>query len=194
MIRFELRSANRNFVRQLLSAWFLGLACFSGCSTNDQADIDPAWKLDEHGIPDFKPKNFDDAIADSKARFAELAKLPKPESTPEARIFRQIVRWLPDFAADTPIRRAAWEELQRQTERLEAAARKPGFFGQDRADAFEQEMKSIAAMVPPDTLYRKLESREEPEQTSESGSHDAYSNGTVADTEEKPSQSKGEER
>lgn len=191
---FDIRNASRILARQILSFCFLGLACFGGCSTGDQADIDPAWILDEHGNPDFKPKNFEDAMAASKSRYAELAKLPKPETTPEARKFRQIVRWLPDFAADTPIKRAGWEELKHRAERMEAAALKPGFFGQDRADAFDQEMKSIAALVPPDTLYRKLDSHEEAAQPGESETPESNSDGKVADSETSAPQSKGDER
>lgn len=194
MIWFDLRSANRDIVRPIISACAIGLACMGGCSSGGQADIDPAWILDEHGNPDFKPKNFEDAMADSKVRFGELASLPQAETSPEARKFRQIVRWLPEFAADTPIRRAGWEELKTRTERMEAAARKPGFFAQDRADAFEQEMKSIAALVPPDTLYRKLDARDEPAQAGESETLETDSDRKVADVENPARQSKGGER
>lgn len=194
MIRFDFRSANRNFVRQVLSACFLGLASLGGCSSGDRPDIDPAWILDEHGNPDFKPMNFEDALANSKSRYAELAKLPKPESTPEARKFRQILRWLPDFAADTPIKRAGWEELKSRMIRMEAASREPGFFAQDRADAFDQEMQSIAALVPPDTLYRKLDSRDEAANSGESETHETNSGSNVAGFETSAPQSKGEQR
>lgn len=194
MIWFDFRSANCEFVRRIVTACVIGLTCTIGCSSGGPADIDPAWKLDEHGNPDFKPKNFEDAVADSKARYGELARLPQAETTPEARKFRQIVRWLPEYAADTPIKRAGWEELKRRTERMEAAARIPGFFAQDQADAFEQEMKSIAALVPPDTLYRKLDTREEPAHTGESETNETNSESKVADFENSAPQSKGEER
>lgn len=194
MTWFDFRSANRDFVRRIVSATAIGLACMGGCSAGGPADIDTAWKLDEHGNPDFKPKDFEDAVSASKARYAALIELPKAESTPEAQKFRQIVRWLPEFAADTPIRRAGWEELKRRTERMEAAARQPGFFAQDRADAFEQEMKSIAALVPPDKLYRKLDAREEPAAAGESESSETNSDSKVADFEDSAPQSKGEER
>jgi hypothetical protein len=194
MTLFEFRSTNRAFVRRIVSASFLSLACLGGCSSGGPSDIDPAWKLDEHGNPDFKPKNFEDAMADSKVRYGELATIPQAETSPEARKFRQIVRWLPEFAADTPIRRAGWEELKSRTERMEAAARKPGFFAQDRAEAFEQEMKSISALVPPDTLYRKLDAREEPAQAGESEANETSSVSNVAEVENSAPIPKGEER
>ena len=194
MIRFDFRSRNRNFVRRVVSACVIGLICSGGCSPGNPPDIDPAWKLDEHGNPDFRPMDFEDAMAASKARYAALVELPKAEMTPEARKFRQIVRWLPEFAADTPIKRAGWEELKRRTDRMEAAARQPGFFAQDRMDAFAQEMQSIAALVPPDTLYRKLESREKPDQQGESATNETGSDRNIAGFESSAQPSKGEER
>ncbi len=194
MIRFDFRSRNRNCVRRVVSACVMGLICAGGCAPANPPDIDPAWKLDEHGNPDFRPKDFEDAMAASKARYAALVELPKAEMTPEAKKFRQIVRWLPEFAADTPIKRAGWEDLKRRTDRMEAAARKPGFFAQDRADAFAVEMKAIAALIPPDTLYRKIDSREKPERPGESATNESSSDGNVAGFESSARQSKGEER
>jgi hypothetical protein len=138
----------------------LGLAC-SGCADGTRADIDSAWTLDEHGNPDFKPHDFDEAVAVLKSRFAAVAALPSPETTDAAMQFRQIIRWMPEFAADTPIRRTGWEQLADLCARMESAARAPGFFVADRADAFAKELETIAALAPPDLTYRRL--KDDPE-------------------------------
>ncbi len=201
------RLVNHDLVRRLVSACFLGVVCLAGCSSSDQADIDRAWQLDEHGNPDFKPADFDDAIASLKSSFGEVATQQSPETSAQARKFRQILRWLPEFAADTPILRAGWEDLAARTARLESAARQPGFFVQDRADAFRQDLDAMAAMIPPDPLYRKLNSRskhdhdeegkagesDSPESTHKSGSQEAP-RGNSAESEVKAPESKGDDR
>jgi len=145
--------------RRLIAACMLGLICLAGCSSGDLADIDPAWVLDEHGNPDFKPADFDQAIGALKSTFGEVAALPTPESSAESRKFRQIIRWLPEYAADTPIQRAGWEDLAARAGRIESAARQPGFFAQDRAEAFRRELDALTALIPPDLVYRKYSTR-----------------------------------
>jgi hypothetical protein len=192
---------------RFLAVCFLGLASFGGCSSSDQADIDPAWTLDEHGNPDFKPADFDDAIASLKSSFGEVAAQQSPETSAQARKFRQILRWLPEFAADTPILRAGWEDLAARTARLESAARQPGFFEQDRADAFRQDLDAMAALIPPDPLYRKLNSRSKHDHAEEGKAGESHSpespdksdsqeapRGNTAETEDKAPESKGNER
>ena len=150
-------------VREALTALVIAVSlCGCGSGTADQADIDPGWKLDEHGNPEFKPVDFEDAIGELKSRFGEIASLPAGESSGPARQFRQIVRWLPEFAADTPIRRAGWEDLAARTARMESAARLPGFFVPERAGDFRGEIEAIAALIPEDTLYRKPFSEKRP--------------------------------
>ncbi len=207
MTRNEFHGSNRPVRWRFLVVCLLGLACFGGCSSSDQADIDPAWTLDEHGNPDFKPADFDDAISAMKSSFGEVAAQTPPETSAQARKFRQILRWLPEFAADTPILRAGWEDLAARAARLEAAARQPGFFVQDRADAFRQELDAIAALIPPDLLYRKLNSRSKhghAEEGKADGTHshetpikggsEEAPHGDAHETREKAPESKGDDR
>jgi hypothetical protein len=129
-----------------------------GCSAaSGKTDVDINWKLDEHGNPDFKPEDFEEAISVSKSRFGELSDIASVETSADARKFRQIIRWLPEFAADTPIKRAEWEQLNTRTARLEVEAQKPGFFGRERVQEFQAEIEGIAALVPPDKLYKKFD-------------------------------------
>lgn len=207
MTRNALHDSNRPMRRRFLAVCLLGLACFGGCSSSDQADIDTAWTLDEHGNPDFKPADFEDAIAALKSSFGEVAAQQPTETSAQARKFRQVLRWLPEFAADTPILRAGWEDLAARTARLESAARQPGFFVQDRADEFRKELDAIAALIPPDLLYRKLNSRSKHDHADEHKADGKHSHETpnkggseeaphsdAHETQEKAPESKGDER
>lgn len=162
---FESNRPWPNVFRSSLAACFLFLASLGGCSPAGTPDFDPAWKLDEHGNPDFKPADFGDAVAVLKSSFGGVGKEAAPESSAAARKFRQILRWLPEFAADTPIRRAGWEDLAAQVARLESASRQPGFFTADRAEAFGRDLDALVALIPPDPLYKKLDSHATPEGT-----------------------------
>lgn len=207
MTRNEFHGTRRHLSWRFLAVCFFGLACFGGCSSSDQADIDPAWQLDEHGNPDFKPADFDDAIASLKSSFGEVAAQQSPETSAQARKFRQILRWLPEFAADTPILRAGWEDLAARAARFESAARQPGFFVQDRADGFRQDLDAMAAMIPPDPLYRKLNSRSKHDHAEEDKADGKHSpeaphgsdsqeapRGDAHETQEKAPDSKGNDR
>jgi|GEM_PF-1002603 len=207
MTRTEFHGTSRHLSWRFLAVCLLGLACLGGCSPSDQPDIDPAWTLDEHGNPDFKPADFEDAIAALKSSFGEVAAQQSPETSAQARKFRQILRWLPEFAADTPILRAGWEDFAARATRFEAAARQPGFFVQDRVDTFRQELDAMAAMIPPDPLYRRLNSRSKHDHAEDGKDGDSHSpasphksdsqeapRGNTAETEDKAPESKGVER
>lgn len=202
MMRSTFRRAEHSMTRRLLTACVLGLTCLAGCDSGDRAGFDPTWVLDEHGKPDFEPEDFEDAIKELKSRFGDVAAQPAPETSPPAAKFRQIVRWLPKFAADTPIRRAGWDELAQRCSRMEEAARQPGFFATDRIDTFRGEIDAIAALVPPDTLYRKLDAHTKPDPTkpgegetgSGHGHADEAGHDTDTNTGEKATEPKGNDR
>lgn len=60
-----------------------------------------------HVIPEHKPLSYRDAISQLDARWA---KLQSGEATPEEKQeLTDIVRWLPEIAADSDLRRQQWE-------------------------------------------------------------------------------------
>lgn len=121
-----------------------------GCGGPEQVQYNPAWVLDEHGNPDFKPEGYHQAIEKLRTDFSLIAKAPAAQRPDLVQIYQQVIRWLPEFAADTEIRRNQWELLENKTSQLLAASNGPGFFDESAIKALAAQLDELAAMVPPD--------------------------------------------
>jgi hypothetical protein len=94
----------------------------AGCGPMDSGgpSADVGSVEDRHGIPPHKPTSFADAVTQLNQRHQQLLEAPNGEHTQEQ--FQQlsdIVRWLPELAAETDLPRADWEAVQRLTRQLE---------------------------------------------------------------------------
>lgn len=81
------------------------------CSSRSGEPLNMNWKLDEHGNPDFKPHDLADAMGQLKRRFSKIVLGNGVDRQSQIIEFQQIIRWLPDYAADTDIKREAWEQF-----------------------------------------------------------------------------------
>lgn len=74
-----------------------------------------------HGRPPHKPYDIHGAVLEVSRRGHELIhfKSPNPQATAE---LLDIIRWLPEFAADTDLTRPQWEQVREISKRLETWA------------------------------------------------------------------------
>ena len=73
----------------------------------------------EHHIPEHRPPDFSSAVDQIVRRFGDLADM-QSGSLPGTAVeeLADIVRWLPEIAAESDMRRSAWEETDRLAEEL----------------------------------------------------------------------------
>jgi len=108
-----------------------GICCVwsTGCTPRESAeaqahvDRDEQHHALEHGIPDHKPQAFADAVQQLPIRADRLAKeITTGDAEHAARAHQElldIVRWLPELAADTDLKQREWERVQSLTKELE---------------------------------------------------------------------------
>ncbi len=126
-----------------------------GCSHEVETQFNPNWKLDEHGNPEFKPENFQDAIAKLRTDFDLINKTSSAQKQDLLQVYQQIVRWLPEFAADTDIRRKDWESLDNLSMNLLKDTFTPDFFTEKNKPRIESTLDQLSSMIPPDKNQSK---------------------------------------
>lgn len=110
-------------LRYLLSVVTLLLIGIPGCgpvvpptsSTTEQADDYHS----SHGMAAHRPESFVAAVEQLATRYEALAATPSESSAANVTValqeLKDIVRWLPELAGDSDLRRADWEQVQRLT-------------------------------------------------------------------------------
>ncbi|MBI1347810.1 hypothetical protein GC163_16160 [bacterium] len=77
----------------------------------------------EHGIPSHKPKTLTDAVGQLVPRWksvtAEVQAGHVEHVEGEFTELLDIIRWLPELAADTDLKKAEWEQVQHSSQELE---------------------------------------------------------------------------
>lgn len=149
MKRKYLKSSRSQIMAKVICL-FSSLSMFYGCSEKSDVHLNFAWKLDEHGNPDFKPENYQDAITQLKIRFPKIIDQNGIDRSESVEQFQQIVRWLPEFAADTDIKRVDWEQIQMlcQTILLLTDTRQSTFFQSDQRNDFEGYVDQLSKLIP----------------------------------------------
>lgn len=102
----------------------MGLAGTAGCAFRIMPTKPRGENVEErHGIPPHKPATF---AAAWEALSQRLADAPHPETAALAHAeLLDIIRWLPELAAETDLPRTAWEEVQRLALALEQTVQSP---------------------------------------------------------------------
>lgn len=147
-------------IHRLFAAMLLFAAV--GCGGPEQVQYNPAWVLDEHGNPDFKPEGYHQAIEKLKADFQVVSKAQAAQRPDLIQIYQQIIRWLPEFAADTEIRRSQWESLEMKSTELLAASSGAGFFNESGQNSVMAQLDELAAMVPPEKKTSQSQNNQSP--------------------------------
>lgn len=101
-------------------AVLVGFAGTLGCTLRETPAKPAIENVEEHhGIPPHKPATF---TAAWEALSQRLSDPPHPETAAKAHAeLLDIIRWLPELAAETDLPRAAWEDVQRLALALEQA-------------------------------------------------------------------------
>lgn len=101
----------------------LMLVAFTGCQTKGTGPGtgDSASVEDHHGIPAHKPKTFAAAIETLSDRVRGWPESGDGIDREELTIVTDIVRWLPELAADTDLKRADWEQVLAISQRFDEA-------------------------------------------------------------------------
>lgn len=133
------------------------LIAFSGCDSNSNSGFNPQWVLDEHGNPDFKPDHFHDAIEKLKDDFGLIVLTPPEQRADRVQIFQQIVRWLPEYAADTDIDRQSWEKLNAVSRSFLESTKESDFFTGPRRVSVNNLLDELLAMIPVDPNQQKIQ-------------------------------------
>lgn len=107
-----------------------GVSAVAGCSRKEvQPDTSSAAKHEEHdhehdhGIPEHKPANFAEAVNQLPRRHKRVAgELKAGHADHAAEQIQQLldlVRWLPELAGDSDLKKADWEAVQQIATELE---------------------------------------------------------------------------
>ncbi|MFM7319769.1 MAG: hypothetical protein ACKO5E_22710 [bacterium] len=126
------------------------LCCTAGCGGPEQVQYNPAWVLDEHGNPDFKPEDFHQAIDKLRTDFPLISQAPAARRPDLIQMYQQVIRWLPEFAADSEIRRNQWDTLQNKASQLLKESAGSSFFDQSGYQSLLAKLNDLATMVPVD--------------------------------------------
>lgn len=106
---------------RLLWMSVLCLSGLAGCAGNARPEHQGSVE-EHHGIPAYKPATFRDAVDQLPRRLAEVfehgSEAPLAEQEKE---LTDIVQWLPELAAETDLRKADWEQVQRLALQLQQA-------------------------------------------------------------------------
>jgi hypothetical protein len=110
-------------IRSYLFCLSLMLLTYAGCQAQGTAPAagDSASVEDHHGIPEHKPKTFAKGVATLAERLKAWPKSGEAIDREELTLVTDIVRWLPELAADTDLQRADWEQVAAISKRFDEA-------------------------------------------------------------------------
>jgi len=122
----------------------------SGCSSRSGQQTNLVWKLDEHGNPEFKPHDLADAMEQLRSRFTKITSESGIDRQAQIMEFQQIIRWLPEYAADTDIKREAWEQFFQisNTMLMMAESRPTHFFREEQTKDLQSFIDRLNHLIP----------------------------------------------
>lgn len=127
-----------------LRVWVVALVLAAGCGTGSAPDEEDHGS---HAAPPHKPADFAAAVVETERRFVELTgPLSAEERAKRLVELDDILRWLPELAGNTDLKRADWEAAKGLVDQLVALRA-----SQPRDGPFAA---PVATQVPP--LTKKL--------------------------------------
>ncbi|MCA9074722.1 MAG: hypothetical protein KDA93_06800 [Planctomycetaceae bacterium] len=141
----------------------LSICCFccASCSTEDQSEDQHL----EHVVPAHKPATFEEAVTQLRERRDQVQLKATSDRDPqELAELGDIIRWLPDIAADSELLRPDWEQVQRHSIRLEELHRQliSNVDSEQDVTDWQEIMGGLEKLVPAaseDALYTNSASR-----------------------------------
>ena len=128
---------NTEFLSATIALCVLGMA---GCKPSPMLDSPETSRIEvredeyhdhehEHGIPDHKPESFAAAVRRLVPQWKHLAAERRAghqkHADAELAIMLDVIRWLPELAADTELRKADWDRVQQLSKELESMVHAP---------------------------------------------------------------------
>lgn len=148
------------FVLSILMGLLLGVlvGCHSEAVSEPAAAIESEHGHDhhheeeghlEHHVPHHRPSDYSSAVDQIARRFGKLAESGTAQ-LPETQWaeLQDIVRWLPEIAADSDMRRSQWEQVDRHAEELAAELKQWALLAPDRRSEVQPRIdKAIDALT-----------------------------------------------
>lgn len=127
--------------RTLLITAALSLLALLGCAQSESEEHA------HHEFPEHRPANFKEAVADIKLRSWELATKGKHGSL-EFYQFVDIIRWVPEMAADSDLRKEDWETAKATSDRMAANVLVDNLDIKTLESLVTDDVKVLEALVP----------------------------------------------
>jgi hypothetical protein len=98
--------------------WMVAFGLAAGCGSGAATEEDDHGS---HASPAHKPASFADAVTETERRFGELAGPLSAEDRAKRLVeLDDILRWLPELAGDTDLKRADWDAAKGLVDQLVA--------------------------------------------------------------------------
>ncbi len=137
---------------------FQGLLCLaasvltiavSGCQSSASGDDDSRL---EHHVPAHKPPTFRAAVEQLQIRSQHLTgESAADHSATERTELLDIIRWLPELAGDSDLRRPDWEQVQRESREMAQLIESfPNLadLSQDKQRRYQELLRELQSVVP----------------------------------------------
>lgn len=142
----------------LCSLWLTGCAPTTAVESPDTAEHEAHDHEHEHGVPAYKPKTLVAAVRQLSPRWKhislELNAGHVEHADADIEELLEMIRWLPELAADTDLKKADWDRVQQLSTKLEtlvvAHRSTSGVSNSRDIDTLVAELQQLAeSTVPP---------------------------------------------
>lgn len=101
-----------------------------------------------HEFPQHRPGNLQEAVASVAHRSHDLAHHGGQRNTREFSEFVDVIRWIPEMAADSDLKQAQWETARQAAERIENLVLADRFEMSKLENAIGDDLKILRDLVP----------------------------------------------
>lgn len=127
------------------------LAVFSVCLLLSSCHAQGEAEHLEHVTPEHKPAGYTEATVQLRQRFTEVLdrKLDEHQRTQQLAELGDIIRWLPEIAAESDLKKPQWEQVEQISQRLgtwqtELSAHQS--FAQEQRQEIEKDLQALETM------------------------------------------------
>lgn len=126
----------------------------------------------EHVTPEHKPASYAGAVVQLQQRFAKAldGTLAEHHRTPRLAQLADIIRWLPEIAAESDLKKYDWEQVEQISQRLmawqtELSANQP--FSQEQRQEIERDLEALVALSNSSDRFQVLKQNNHDESINE---------------------------
>ncbi|HWL10275.1 MAG TPA: hypothetical protein VNQ76_17860 [Planctomicrobium sp.] len=142
------------------------VTCLSLSSCQSQAEVEHL----EHVTPDHKPASYAEAVVQLQRRIADVlaGQMDVNQRTQQLNELGDLIRWLPENAADSDLKKAEWEQVKQISLRLETwhTTLLPEHSDTPRQrQQIEDDLQTLAGLIKTSDRFRSLASQNDPEES-----------------------------